>query len=142
MCTNLFVIFRKHGVNIQNACFSWPHHLFQQFIFSRSHLGMGSICSRRRSVLIPFLLPAPLLAHIQAFNRPSASSLRARRRWQRAGRRIITLLRLRKIWASLGRYLNNSGTGQLFDHLRRRNGRLTTIPKARSQPAASSSTQF
>jgi len=91
---------------------------------------MGLICSRRsRSIPVapPIaapLLPAAVIEQIQSFNRLPASTVRAHRRWRRSIRRIITLLRLRKIWASLGRYLNDQACGRIFDHLQRRNGQI------------------
>ena len=78
---------------------------------------MGIACSRRSRPLLP---PLRVVRHI-----PAAARLRARRRWHRAIRRVVLYIRIRKIWASLGVYLNRHRTSALFNHLRRRNGILS-----------------
>ena len=115
-------------IMISEICFQINHQIVRDSdLFS---LFMGLICSRRsRSTPVapPIaapLLPAAVIAQIQSFNQLPESTIRAHRRWRRSIRRIITLLRLRKIWASLGRYLNDQACGQIFGHLQRRNGQI------------------
>lgn len=66
---------------------------------------MGVGCSRRRE---PALLPR----------------LRARANWKRAVRQISIILRLRRRWAALGRFLQDERLHDLTFHLERKNGRL------------------
>jgi hypothetical protein len=97
---------------------------------------MGSLCSRR-SMQIPVastpLLPAAVIAQIHAFNSLPASTIRANRFWRLAIRKVITLIRLRQTWASLGRHLQAARTSILFEHLHRVNGHLRHAVQNSSQ---------
>ena len=88
---------------------------------------MGSVCSRRSERIhgtsTP-LLPAAVLSQIRAYHSLPASTLRIHRRWRLAIRKVIKLIRLRLIWASLGRHLRASRSSILFAHLERGNAAL------------------
>lgn len=117
------------GLNLSSRC-DHVNHLpcllyaftcFQikaQTIAYQSYL-MGSVCSRRRCIL-----PGD----------PTLTSFLARRRWRSAIKRVMVLIRLRKTWACLGRYLQRSHTGELFSHLRSTNGLLSHRFTAHNQP--------
>jgi hypothetical protein len=99
-------------------CLKYVSHLF--FL-------MGSVCSRRSHVAF------------QTYRQlPSRVRLQAQRRWAWAIRRILLLIRLRRIWASLGTYLRNHQTTVLFGHLRARHGTFTYTGSGRGSSSRSS----
>lgn len=60
-----------------------------------------------------------------------AQSLAARARWHRCCKRIKRLLRLRRLWAAVGRYLQADNVQAVVDGLERRGGRLVRLPRGR-----------
>ena len=59
-------------------------------------------------------------------------NLVARRRFQRAVRRVQRLLRVRLIWSHLGSYIRQYAS--IFDHLQRVNGHLRYDPRGGVRP--------
>ena len=82
-------------------------------------LGYMGNCSRRAAALGP-----------QPVRNTPEQSARARDRWQKAAKRVRWLLRVRRLWAHLGLYLNRPEVLTLTAGLERRGGVLTRTATA------------